>query len=277
VYQDTGWRVFFTVDAMDGTWEIWSVAVEGGEPERWEAPWPDAYNVEWDATGTHALYALLDSEVLAYHDINGGQLLELTTVEQVQAFEGRWFPDRQHVIFNGIDPQTGRMGMWMAAPDGSGLTPLSPSAHLTYDASVSPEGDWIAFIGQFGEEDPPGLLVSNPFGGEPSLLDTDPCVPQNPDWSPDGTVIAFTCWIDDTADVRVYHVASGDVFDFIEGPRAMAPSWSPDQNWIAYVAEVDGLFQLFVYDITESTTRQLTDFPEGILVFRPTWRPRVLI
>ena len=83
-----------------------------------------------------------------------------------------------------------------------------------------------------------------------------------PDWSPDGSHIAFS---DTDYNIWVVNLSLGTsqkiATDRYAHPnRTMNPVWSPDSKWIAFPKQLDSHFKaLFAYNIASKQHVQLTD------------------
>jgi tricorn protease len=135
----------------------------------------------------------------------------------------------------------------------------------------SPEGDKIAWFNDDGGEY--GLMIADQDGSNARRIDIpDPTFYFVPEWSPDGTRLAFTdtdyrVLIVDVASGRLTHV---DTDRYAHPQRSMNPVWSPDSRWIAYSRRLDNqLRAIFVHDTESGVTRQLTD--EMADAITPVW------
>jgi len=147
------------------------------------------------------------------------------------------------------------------AEDGSWRNLTNSPGVADRHAVWSPDGARIAWFNDEGGEY--GLVVADQDGGGPRRIDLpDATFYFVPEWSPDGTRLAFT---DTDYRILVVDVESGelthiDTDRFAHPERSMNPVWSPDSRWIAYARRLDNqLRAVFVHDTESGQTRQLTD------------------
>ncbi|NNF35854.1 MAG: protease [Saprospiraceae bacterium] len=135
----------------------------------------------------------------------------------------------------------------------------------------SPKGDKIAwFSDATGEYQ---LVVADQYGKvERSYELPDPTFYFTPDWSPDGSKIAFT---DTDYNIWYVNLESGEVVKvdtdrYAHPNRSMNPKWSPDSKWIAYAKQQDSHFKsAFLYHVSEGSIHQVTDPIADVI--SPVW------
>lgn len=125
----------------------------------------------------------------------------------------------------------------------------------------SPNGDRVAWFNDEGGEY--GLVLADQDGANPRRIDIpDPSFYFRPEWSPDGTRLAFT---DTDYRVLILDLESGavthvDTDRYAHPERSMNPVWSPDSRWIAYARRLDNqLRAVFVHDTRTGETHRITD------------------
>ncbi|WP_298310892.1 S41 family peptidase [uncultured Aquimarina sp.] len=135
----------------------------------------------------------------------------------------------------------------------------------------SPKGDKVAWFSDASGEYK--LVIANQQGGSQKIYE----LPNHtfyfkPDWSPDGTHIAYSdtdynIWIVNLETGKVHKAASDS---YAHPNRTLNPIWSPDSKWIAYPKQLKSHFKaIFAYNIDSKKTIQLTD---GIAdAISPVW------
>ena len=113
------------------------------------------------------------------------------------------------------------------------------------------------------------IYVMDVDGGNRKNLSNHPVHDEDPDWSPDGTKIAFVSDRNDDAD-QIYVMDSDgrNQTRLTDGPRRkMNPDWSPDSQKIAFTAH-DGIPQIDVMDADGKNRVRLVD-----KAMQPSWSP----
>jgi Tol biopolymer transport system component len=200
---------------------------------------------------------------------------------------GALSPDGRTVIYQSRPtgrPAPGQMPRFQllsARADGSGEARVFSDLPMSQTPEWSPDGHAVAFIALTG---PP------PQGGRPDLaiyvVDADganrrrlrPDQPHpyeiQPDWSPDGTHIAFVTVTsaDTTRGEPALAVAASDGTMFhVLGVRGESPRWSPDGRSILYWSERGKNAAIYVVGTDGARERQLTSSVGHDEV--PRWSP----
>ena len=113
-------------------------------------------------------------------------------------------------------------------------------------------------------------------GGMPSVIEDGSAgaEAQEPEFSPDGTKIAFQkkngfvndIFVMDANGLNEVNITPGD-----DG-NSEYPSWSPDQSKIAFASDRSGDWQIWVMDADGNNLHQITTEP-GVDHIQPTWSP----
>jgi Tol biopolymer transport system component/DNA-binding winged helix-turn-helix (wHTH) protein len=159
----------------------------------------------------------------------------------------------------------------------SRTVPLTSLPGLSTFASFSPEGDKVAYswIGPPGQSDSHLNIYVKPTGnGEPVKL-TSGMDDRFPQWSPDGSEIAYQSSSKSGHDLMVVRLGSGETRKISE--MGVGLSWSPDGKEIAYIAPYApaGSGGLVVRSLATGQVRELTrpqPLAEGVVAWSPDSR-----
>ncbi len=178
----------------------------------------------------------------------------------------RWSPDGRWIAF--VSAREDRPQIWLIRPNGGEAEKLTDSKTGVQAFQWSPDGKRIAFLATRAptadeekkeKEKDDAIVVDRDF--RMSWLWTIDVATKkaaelvkgefqvgDPQWSPDGTRIAFTTTptprADDgsRSDIHIVTVATGERRQLIDnaGPDN-GPRWSPDGRWVAYLSRGDTL------------------------------------
>ena len=141
--------------------------------------------------------------------------------------------------------------------------------------TFSPDGRRLAFTS--GRSGHPEVYIMDADGTNAELLTSfdfgDRNYRSDPDWSPDGRLIAFQSQFADGR-FQIMTISLRDRSTKLltsEGSNEQ-PSWAPDGRHIAFASTRSGVRQLWVLDTESGRLRQLTRLPGANL---PAWSPRL--
>jgi Tol biopolymer transport system component/DNA-binding winged helix-turn-helix (wHTH) protein len=116
---------------------------------------------------------------------------------------------------------------------------LIPSSRAQYDAQYSSEGKRIAFTSH--RSGLQGVWISNEDGSNLVQISDPNVVSGNPQWSPDGTKVAFDSFPRDTWEIYVADVSERKPRKLVTNISSIIrPSWSLDGKSIYFVSEERG-------------------------------------
>ena len=169
--------------------------------------------------------------------------------------------------------------VWTMNADGSNVRRVTSSARREFDPSWSPDGRWIAYRDQTGDDATTEIFVIRADGTKRRALTRNAVGDWGPDWSPDGGSIAFNSGRGSVGFGLIGIIAEpdGSVLRRIEDPFVEYPDWSPDGSRIVFMSMEPGAtgsnpdYDIFVMDADGSGVRRLTDAPgqDGW----PAWSP----
>ncbi len=173
-----------------------------------------------------------------------------------------WVNERQH----GDLPITGPAFI---------ASPLTTDPGFEGMPSLSPDGNYVAFIAGGGEQQKDFDLYVKQIGtgGQPLRLTSGPAVEEFPAWSPDGRSIAFVRPKGQRLEVFLIPPLGGPERKVAETIPSRSSgeldwnanylSWSPDSKYLVMAdqASPEEPFSLFVFSVTTGERRRLTTPP----------------
>lgn len=142
---------------------------------------------------------------------------------QQRIFVDQWSPTRSELR--------------IAATDGSAPRKLLPGSHRDYNASFSPDGEWVVFTSErFGSAD---VFRVRPDGLGLERLTDHPAFDDQAALAPDGRRLAFVSTrARGSTDIHVLDLSSGAVRNLTDAPGGdFRPSWSPDGRMLAFSSD----------------------------------------
>ena len=187
-------------------------------------------------------------------------------------------PDGTKIAFESSQDDKSKSLLVMRA-DGTAPTTLIPKLNIVDDLIVwSPDSRWIAISAtQFDDSDgamfptpDARIFVSDVEHGTSTLLGG--VFGHDPQWSPDGTMLAFGRTSSDADGVYLMRPDGSDLRALSSIPGGGAPVWSPDGKRIAYLAPgVGAEADLHLINADGTDEREVTNGPEGESF--PIWSP----
>jgi TolB protein len=264
-------RVLFSRDGR-----IWQVDSDGaGLTPLTSSGHAIAMSPAWHPDGTHIAYSLLDDD--GTHIVireMGGATRVLPTPRGVNSTPA-FSPDGQTIVY----AHGGENGTDLYA---TGAFSSGPARRITVgrgaaDASkptFNNDGRKIAYTSTRSGH--PEVYISDADGTNATLLTPfrfgDQSYRSDPDWSPNGLLIAFQAQIEGR--FQVFTIDPRDPSNMkrltSEGANEM-PSWAPDSRHLVLASTRAGVEQLFVLDVLSGRFRQLTHGSSRARF--PSWSP----
>jgi TolB protein len=169
-------------------------------------------------------------------------------------------PDGQWLCYahgeeNGTD-------LYMVSASGSGAARRVTVGRGTDNVSptFSPDGARLAFTS--GRAGHPEVYTSDADGSNVDLLTPfnfgDQNYRSNPDWSPDGRLIAFQSQLDGRFQIMTITLRDRTVKQLTSEGINEDPTWAPDGRHLAFTSSRTGVKEIFVLDAESGRARQLT-------------------
>jgi Tol biopolymer transport system component len=266
----------YTVNDVAGTAQrdrgIFLLPVDGGEPRRISNPKFPAFDVSPAfAPDGHKLayagYTALNSCYVYVQELDSGYSprgspRRLTRQQAATIYGLTWSRDGGSVIYSASHVASVLSYLWRMGIDGrqppQRLEIAGP--HASYP-SASPAANRLVFSRSLSDYDVWRYQMNG--GMEPLIVSS--LTDENPQFSPDGTRIAFAS--DRSGEAMEIWVAQADGSKPVQmthglGPHQGTSRWSPDGRWIAFDSEgQDGHIEIYVMDAAGGAPRRITFGP----------------
>ena len=188
-----------------------------------------------------------------------------------------WSPDGTRIAverWNGEIASDPFLELWVISADGEGW---GPNLDVGTVPTWRPDGLSIAYIANACCSTEGPLKTISPSGGPSTqLTDGDDFESEFPDYSPDGTKIAFSGGPWDRRDNEIYvFEGSGPSGHWVQVTdnawNDEDPAWSPDGTKIAFTSNRDGNYEIYVMNADGTNQTRLTNDPQDQTL--PSWQP----
>ena len=150
-----------------------------------------------------------------------------------------------------------------------GMALLLSSSLFVSRGWAETEWDVFSFVSKKGGDSP--IILMNTRGATLERLETQPGVPSQFTWSPNGRSIVYDSWQGGNFDIYVMDVEANTHRQLtFDGNRDQLPAWSPNGKWIAFVSDRAGGRTIYRMDVNGENVKQLTNKKD---CRGPAWSP----
>ncbi|MRR38497.1 hypothetical protein EG829_28390, partial [bacterium] len=231
-------------------------------------------NPAWSPNGTALLFTRFrngyneEPADLYVVEISTGTLRKLVSdgSGNVNLPGSSWNPITHQIVFSSSrNPHDEIYLIDEAGSPGSEVKVSSRADRMAYEASFSPDGQWIVFESHLLDVEGNGVIVkyrvdgTAPYEGLTGTLDD--C--RQPNWSPAGNAILYQRFASGRWDIWVMNADGTNPRRVTAGAGDKTDaSFSPDGRWIVYSSDEGGLefANLFIIPTTGGTPKQLTHY-----------------
>ena len=266
-----GSRIAF-VSSRDGNGEIYSMNVDGSDPQRltswrlWDG-FPD-----WSPDGSQiAYYSYLSSERWAIMIMNadGSDPRQLSPGVSCDGAP-HWSPDGAFIAYDSGGCSGDFRDIFIIPVAGGELLNLTNNPADDMLASWSPDATQLVFTSNRDGNYEIYCMAAD--GSNVRRLTDNPAEDHAPSWSPDGRRIAFYSQRDGNAEIYVMNADGSSPVNLTDHPADdWFPRWSPDGSQITFSSWREGGLEIYVMDADGSNVRRLTDSPGEN--FNSVWEP----
>lgn len=186
---------------------------------------------------------------------------------------GDWHPNGRDFVFSGISKGSPILTV-VDTEQGKAIEEFRiQEAGEIFNPAWSPDGRFIVYAASVG-----GLMdlfVLDVETRERRRLTTDAYADLQPDWSPDGTRIAFVTdrFSTNLRELRIGHYelalidpATGEIerVPGFEGAKNINPQWSPDGSSLYFISDQNGISNIYRVTIPGGELYQLTQLTTGV-------------
>jgi TolB protein len=222
---------------------------------------PDGASPAWNATGSMIAYTTYGatSRILAL-DLATGRSRTVVGPTRNTIYLTPVFAPSGNTLVYAREGELGSDLFSIALSGGSPQQLTVGRGTLNSNPTLSPDGRRIVFVtGRLG---PPELYIMDADGTDQKVLTDYDFSEKNyrsdPDWSPDGRLVAYQERVNDRFQIRTIRVAGGTPKLLTSDGINEQPSWAPDGRHLVFTSTRTGVRQLWVLDTESNRVRQLT-------------------
>lgn len=249
-------------------WRIFSMQQNGSGELRLTDRSMNSYTPAWSANGTKIVLRRRGEgkDGLWRMNADGSQLRKVDNTPWYCGFPG-FSPDGSQIVYS--NEKDGRI--YVIDTDGKGKTQLTgPGKNVA--PVFSPDGTKIAF--HSSRQGDTEIYVMDADGSHETALTDNALADTYPDWSPDGSTLAFQR-TRNSGDDEIYTIpAAGGAQVRLTNHAGddLTPAWSPNGNKIAFAYDGGALdSEIYVMDANGSNMTAITS--NKVNEYFPDWEP----
>jgi len=215
---------------------------------------PDGKRIAFNSGRNNSKWGTIVSNVFVI-DINGSNIIDLTTDRFCNCLAPSWSPDEKKIAF-----VCRSFYICVINADGSNPKQLTTN-NLGFINRInwSPDGQYIAFDEAYIDNNMKDINVMNADGSNIIKLTNGQENDGDPVWSPDASRIAFESNHDGKFQIYIMNTKGSNFVKLADNQGADGyPSWSPDGSRIAFESVRNGKRDIFVINADGTNIVQLT-------------------
>ncbi|MEO0492279.1 MAG: S-layer homology domain-containing protein, partial [Actinomycetota bacterium] len=280
---------------LDGVRGVIVVGADGSNPRRYNSRADNRFPVAWTPDSTSIIWAVNgDEQTLVQADVESGAVSDiLAGVAGRPDYVGdpAVTPDGTRLVFSGDSEGDARESLFVLDLDTGDLDVVelvgADKVLGTSNHHVSPDGTAVAYRGRYSSDSwsLSGIFVTELATGSTSEL-TDPGSDdsresnERPQWSPDGTLVAWEGSVNGEDDQVYLAAPDGSGKRSLLAPNGIAygdPRWSPDGDLLAINGWDGEASTVLIVEPDGTIRREFGPEAFGVdSVSRPQWRPRAV-
>jgi Tol biopolymer transport system component len=186
------------------------------------------------------------------------------TESESGSWDPAWSPDGDSIAFS-----RGRSGIYIYELRNDTEQLVLEGDDDYYFPSWSPDGKQIAFLTNRGQL-VSTLMVIDRDGSNPRVISGSANWSSPPDWSPDGSWIAYGCFEEDWQVCKIKLGSYSPTILTHESSNG-SPSWSTDGQWLTFISYRDDNWEVYIMRADGAEQQRITF--DWLQNFEPVWRP----